>query len=140
MNQFEPAPAAPPTGNRFFFMLAAAGAGFAALYWAALTALTAVGVAAGAGNAAQVIVPCVLIALYAYRGFQLLRGDVAAARRLMLLHVVGSIVTVVQIVMGHGDGIMVVLQGIKVAINVFGGIAAFLAVRSVSTAPAGYRP
>jgi hypothetical protein len=130
MDDFDPEPAAAPAPNRLFHTLAAVGAGFAALYWAALTAMLALAATSGSVSPAQVILPCVLIGLYAYRGFQLLQGNTAAAQRLIWLHVVGGIVAIAQIATG-AQGLFAFLQAFKVAIHIFGGITAFLAARSL---------
>jgi hypothetical protein len=77
----------------------------------------------------QVILPCVLIVLYAVRGVQLWKGDPAAAQRILVLHAVGGILAVVQ--MAGGNPLVMVLQGIKLGIHVFGGVTAHLARRAL---------
>jgi hypothetical protein len=111
------------------FVLAAVGAWLASAYWAALTLLLGVGIAVGSVSGVQVILPCVLIALYAWRGVQLFRGDPAAARRLMWLHGFGGVAALMQIASG-GGGFIVVLQGLKIAIHVFGGVTSYMALRA----------
>jgi hypothetical protein len=122
-------PSAPSsTLNRTPFILAAVGAGLASAYWAALTLLIGLGAALGRGSLVNVFVPCVLIALYAVRGYQIYKGDGSAARRILWLHGVGGIVALMQ--MASGGTILFVLQGIKILIHVFGGVTAYLAWRA----------
>ena len=113
--------------NRTPFILAAAGAWLASAYWAVLTLLIALGVSAGAGSATTLFLPCILIGLYAVRGYQLYRGDRRAASRILWLHGVGAVVAIFQAM----SGILVVMQVIKVAIHVFGGVTALLALRAL---------
>ena len=128
--------AAAATMNRGPFVLAAIGAWFAGAYWAAITLLLTAGVAAGSLSSTQLVLPCILIFLYAFRGYQIFNGDPAAARRVLWLHGVGSIAAILQ--MRSGVGIMVVLQGIKVLIHIFGGITAYLAQRGIAVGPSRY--
>src|SRR5690349_12005718 len=114
--------------NRAPFVLAALGAGLASLYWAAITALIAFGTASGATSGMQLVLPCVLVGLYAMRGFQLFKGDPAAAQRVLWLHGVGGVVAIIQI--ATGDPFIQVLHGIKVAIHVFGAVTAYRAKRA----------
>lgn len=118
------------------FILAAVGAWLAAGYWGLMTALLALGAFLGTTSGAQVILPCVLIALYAFRGFQLLKGDPAAARRILWLHGVGALVAMLQAGGSVMTGAIVLagLQALKVVINVFGGITAYLAMRAYQDA------
>ncbi len=133
-NPYEsPAPGgAPPPGQdqgrRTAFVLAAIGAGLASLYWAAHTLLVGVAIAAGGVSGAQLILPCVLIGLYALRAFQIWKGDAAAARGVLWLHGIGGVMALLQ--MFSGSSFLIVLHGIKVAIHVFGGITALRASRS----------
>jgi hypothetical protein len=122
-------------GNRNLFVLAAIGAGLASLYWAALTLLIGVGVAIGTGSPVQIVLPFVLIALYAVRGYQLFRGDPAAARRILWLHGIGGLAAFVQMV--SAGGFWGALQGVKILIHIFGGVTALLALRSIAS---GQRP
>lgn len=117
---------APP--SRTPFVLAAIGSGVASLYWAGLTLLIALGAAFGSVSAAQIILPCVLIGLYAWRAVQVFKGDPDAGRRLLFLHGIGGISAVLQIV--TGGPLMFVLQGIKLMIHVFGGVTAYMASRA----------
>jgi len=114
--------------NRTPFVLAAVGAGLASAYWAALTLLFAFGAATGTTSPLQVVLPCVLIVLYAMRGLQIFKGSVAAAQRIILLHLIGAIAAGAQ--MSHVPGIFFALNAIKIAINLFGAATAYLAVRS----------
>ena len=114
--------------DRTPFILAAIGAGLASGYWALLTLLIGVGVSAGAGSPAQIILPIILIGLYAFRALKVWRGDAMAARSLLWLHGVGGVVAVTQAM--SFSGIMAVLQGMKLVIHVFGGVTALLAVRA----------
>lgn len=116
--------------QRTIFILAAIGAWIAGAYWAALTLLLGLGVAAGSVSATQIILPCVLIGLYAVRGFQIFKGDPAAARRVLWLHGIGGIVALVQ--MFSGGALLIVLQAFKVAIHGFGAVTAYLAGRALS--------
>ncbi len=109
------------------YVLAGIGSALASLYWGALTLLIAFGVATGSVSGAQLILPAILIALYAMRAFQIFKGDPNAARRVLWLHGVGGVMAIVQ--MASGGPIFIVLQGIKVVIHVFGGITAYLAQR-----------
>jgi hypothetical protein len=135
-NPYEPPVSAPGdplasqlAPNRGPFVLAAIGAGLASVYWAALTLLLMFGAYNGATSPVQLVMPAVLIFLYAQRGYQLYQGDPRAASRILWLHAVGGIIALISI--ATGTGLLQVLHGIKVAIHVFGGIAAYLALRSV---------
>jgi hypothetical protein len=124
---------AAPAGNRTLFVLAAVGAGLASLYWATLTLLIGLGVAIGSGSPVQIILPFVLIVLYAVRGYQLFQGDPLAARRILWLHGIGGLAAFAQ--MASAGGFWGALQGVKIVIHVFGGVMAFLALRSVTASP-----
>lgn len=114
--------------NRTLFVLAAVGAGLASLYWAALTALMALGAAAGSLPTSRIVVPCILIVLYAHRGYRIFTGDAGAARRILWLHGLGMVMAVTQ--MASGDPVVILLHSVKIAIHLFGGITAFLAQRA----------
>jgi hypothetical protein len=136
MNPYTPpgypqATVASPT--RTPFLLAAVGAWLAAAYWAALTLLIGVGAVMGSLSGVQIILPVVLVVLYVLRGTQLFKGDPNAARRILWLHGVGGVVAIVQVI--SGGGLFAILQGIKVAIHVFGGVTAYLAQRSLTRVP-----
>jgi hypothetical protein len=121
------AEAAAPT-NRRLFVLAAIGAGLASVYWAALTLLLGFGAASGSTTGAQVILPCVLVVLYAVRGFKIFKGDRKAARGILWLHGLGALMAILRVL--AGNPITVVLQAVKIAIHVFGGVTAYLAQRA----------
>lgn len=116
-----------PPEDRTMFVLAAIGAGLASVYWAALTLLIGLGAALGSVSMFQVVLPIVLIVLYAVRGFQIFKGDRNAARRILWLHGLGGIAAIMQI--ASGGGFFAVLQGLKIVIHLFGGITAYLAQR-----------
>ena len=128
---YAPPGAAVATVNRGPFILAAVGAWLAGAYWAAITLLLTLGAAAGSVSGAQIILPCVLIALYAMRGYQLFKGDPAAAKRILWLHGVGGVAAIVY--MMSGGAIVMVLNGIKVLIHIFGAITAIMASRAYAT-------
>jgi hypothetical protein len=120
-----PAQGPSPAPSRTLFVLAAAGAFLASAYWAALTLLIGAAAAAGGVSMTQVVLPIVLIALYAVRGFQILKGDVGAARRILWLHGIGALAALVQ--MANGGALLIALQAIKILIHIFGGTTAFMA-------------
>jgi hypothetical protein len=129
--RYDPAGPAPgiaaPAYNRTPFILAAVGAGLASLYWAAMTLLIGLGAALGTGSGVQVILPIVLIVLYAVRGYQLFQGDPSAARRILWLHGVGGAAALLQML--QIGGFFGALQGVKILIHIFGGVTAYLALR-----------
>lgn len=127
MSSYDPDPAA-PVPSKTPFLLAAIGSALAALYWAGLTALIAFAATFGSVSGAQIILPCVLIALYGWRATQIYKGDPDAARKVLWLHGLGGITAVIQI--ATGGPLMFVLQGIKLVIHIFGGITAFNASRA----------
>jgi hypothetical protein len=90
--------------------------------------------AAGSVSATTGIVPLILIVLYAMRGVQLLKGDPNAARRILWLHGIGAVVALMQ--MTSSSGLVFVLQGVKVAINLFGAATAYWAWRTSQRRPA----
>jgi hypothetical protein len=98
------------------------------VYWAALTLLLGAGIASGSVSGVQVFFPCVLVVFYAVRGYQIFKGDPAAARRIVWLHAVGGVAAILQMSSRHG--LVVALNGVKIAIHVFGAITAYLAQRS----------
>jgi hypothetical protein len=123
-----PYPPAGPPADRTMFVLAAVGAGLASAYWAGLTLLIGLGAAYGSVSAVQIILPVVLIVLYAVRGVQIFNGDRAAARRILWLHGFGAVSALLQI--ASGGALFFVLQGIKILIHIFGGITAYLVQKS----------
>ncbi len=116
---------APDRGT--LFLLAGIGSALASLYWGALTLLIFVGVAAGSVSGMQLILPIVLIGLYAVRAFQIFKGDANAAQKVLWLHGVGGAMAVFQML--SGGPMLIVLQGIKVVLHLFGGVTAYLAQR-----------
>lgn len=126
-NPYEPPGFSDPQGppSKTPFVLAALGAFAASLYWAGLTLLIGLGESSGV----QMIMPFVLVGLYAYRGFQVYSGDTGAAQRLLWLHGIGAAMTVFQMMKG-GEGVWILLQGVKVAIHLFGGGAAYFALKA----------
>jgi hypothetical protein len=121
----------PGTKRPIAFVIAAVGAWFAALYWAVLALLMGVSAAIGAASALQVVLPVVLIGLYVVRGLQLFKGDLRAAQRLLWLHGIGGLMAVLSI--SKGGAVFAVVYGIKLAIHIFGGIAAFVAQKEAPT-------
>ena len=117
--------------NRTPFILAAVGAGLTSLYWTALALLIGVAASTGSSNPLQVILPFVLIGLYAYRGYQVFQGEPAAANALLWLHGIGGVVSVMR--MAGGDSIVILLYGIKIALHVFGAATAFWAMKVSTT-------
>ncbi len=110
-------------------LLAALGAWGAAAYWALLTALLAFGAAMGSVGATNLILPVILIALYATRGVQMLKGEARAIRSLLWLHGVGGVVAVMQV--ATSQGFFVALQAVKVVVHVFGIVTVLMARRHV---------
>jgi hypothetical protein len=107
-------------------VLAAVGAFAASAYWGLLTLLLVLATAAGGASATNVVLPVLLIGLYAWRGIQALKGDGAAVRSLLALHGIGGVLALLQLA-GHTDAISLALQGLKVVIHLFGGVMAYLA-------------
>jgi hypothetical protein len=116
--------------NRTPFVLAAVGAWLASLYWAALALLNGLIAAGGAGSGVTVVMPVILIVLYAMRGFQVFQGEPAAARRLLWLHGFGALAALLLAL--SSSGFYAGLQSVKVLIGIFGGVTAFLAQRAVA--------
>jgi hypothetical protein len=114
-------------GGGPMLILAAVGAALASLYWGGMTLLLLLGAITGSTSALQLVLPALLIGLYALRAVQMLRGDVSAANRIVLLHVFGGFMAALSMI--SGGGLLIVLQSIKLAIHVFGGVTAFLASR-----------
>ncbi|MGD0527698.1 MAG: hypothetical protein ABSE49_21375 [Polyangiaceae bacterium] len=129
---YQASPYGVPVANRTPFVLAAAGAWLASAYWAVMTGLLGLGAMLGSGSVAQIILPVVLIGLYAMRGFQIFKGDPNAARRILWLHGIGAVAALIQALgsFATGSALVAGLQGMKVVINVFGGITAYYAYRS----------
>jgi hypothetical protein len=69
------------------------------------------------------------IAFYGSRAYRIFKGDaVSAVRDLVWLHAIGLIAVAIR--MFSGSTLLMVLQGVKIAIHIFGGVAAYLARRS----------
>lgn len=130
MNPFD-APDASASNRKMPNMLAAAGAWLASLYWALLTLLIVFGTIAGTVSALQLVFPAFLIAAYAWRGLQVFQGHDDAAQSLLWLHALGAITAVMTLY--GGGGVIYVLYGIKLAIHVFGGGAAWAVERGVGS-------
>lgn len=134
MNPYEsPGGAGPESigdpARKKIFLLAAVGAGLASLYWAGVTALIGLAVAAtDKVSGVQIILPCVLIGLYALRAFQLWKGNASAARSVLWLHGVGGALALFQL--ASGSSFIIVLNVIKAAIHIFGGITAYRASKA----------
>jgi hypothetical protein len=118
--------------SRTLFILAGVGAFLASAYWALMTLLLVAGMAAGTVSGTTMVFPVILIVLYALRGLQILKGDVAATRRILWLHGVGAVAAVVQ--MMSGNVIVIGMNVIKVCVHIFGGTMAWLAHRSATQA------
>ena len=115
--------------SRTPFILAGIGALAASAYWALLTLLIGVGVSGGGVSPTRIILPIVLIGLYAVRGVQIFRGDARAAASILWLHGVGGVMAVIQ--MASGDPVLIALNAVKLLIHIFGGVTAYLAKKSV---------
>jgi hypothetical protein len=116
--------------NRTPLVLAAVGAWLASLYWAALALRRGLFAAGGAGSGVTVIMPMILVVLYAMRGFQVLQGDPAAARRLVWLHAFGGVAALLLVF--SMSGLDAGLQSVKVLIGIFGCVTAYLAQRAIA--------
>jgi hypothetical protein len=114
--------------NRMPYILAAIGSGIASLYWFGLTALIILGATLGSISPFQIILPVVLIGLYAWRAIQIFKGDPTAAQKVLWLHGFGGVTAIIQL--ASGGPLVFVLQGIKLAIHIFGGVTAYLASRA----------
>ncbi len=102
--------------------LAAIGGFAAAGYWALYTFL----LGASGQSTAQLVLPFILIGLYAYRGYQLLQGNITAANNLMWLHGIGAAVAIYQLTTAVGSPL---LDGVKIAIHLFGFVTALLVIQ-----------
>lgn len=112
------------TRTRTQFLLAGVGACLAALWWGLVAVLAFFGSRTDTPPL-QVVLPVVLVGLYGFRGLQLFKGDVRAAQRLIYLHAVGAVVAILQ--MSSNLQLVVVFNGVKAAINVFGALTAYWA-------------
>jgi hypothetical protein len=118
-------PAPSPEPSRTSFVLAAVGAGLASLYWGGMTLLIGAAASGGQTSPTAVILPMFLIGLYALRAYQIFQGNGSALSSALWLHGIGGVMALVQ--MPSGGPVIMVLQGIKAAIHVFGGVTAYLA-------------
>lgn len=137
-NPYEPpgggyTPAQTTTFNRRPFVLAAIGAWLAALYWLGMTLLLGAAVASGGLGPAQLILPFVLIGLYAHRGWRLYNADPRMIRSILMLHGLGIFASIMQITAAKNE-VVTIMNGVKIAIHVFGMITAFLAKRALDDA------
>lgn len=111
--------------SRMPFVLAGIGALGASAYWGLYTLLVGVAVAGAGASPVRMILPVVLIALYAIRGFQIFKGDARAATSVMWLHGVGGVMAVIN--MASGDPFLIGLNAVKLLIHIFGGATAYMA-------------
>jgi hypothetical protein len=102
--------------------VAAIAAFAAAAYWALLTFLIGI----SGQSPIQMALPFLLIALYAYRGYQLLQGNVTAAQNLMWLHGIGAAVTVFQVVTEVAAPVLLI---VKLVIHAFGLATSIMVVQ-----------
>lgn len=122
--------------NRTPFILAGIGSLLTSAYWGLLTLLIGFAAATGNTSAFQLFFPVILIGLYAVRGVQVMKGDPAAAKRLIWLHGVGAVVGLTQLT--SRESIVVVLYGVKIALHVFGCVTAYLASRAADQSARAY--
>lgn len=122
-----------PHFDRRPFVIAAIGAWLAAAYWLVMTALLGLGMAAGKIGGSQIILPLVLIAMYAHRGYRLFRADAAMVRSIIVLHVLGMVAAVLQINATKND-VIFTMNAVKIGIHIFGVVGALLAKRAIKAA------
>ena len=94
----------------------------------ALASLFGFRVASGAATVPSILMSSVLIVLFTLRGFQLWRGDRSAAKKILFLHA-ADVIGLAQIFLG-GSVLVTILVSIKVALHVFGAIAAYLSMKA----------
>jgi hypothetical protein len=119
----DPQPGMAP--SRTPFLLAGIGALAASAYWALYTGLVGLSVAGAGVSPVRMILPFVLIVLYAVRGFQIFKGDGRAATSILWLHGIGGIMAVIN--MASGDPMIIGLNALKLLIHIFGAVTAHLA-------------
>jgi hypothetical protein len=115
-----------------FVLLAAIGAGLASASWALMTVIMGLALLSpdsATSSPTMMLGPCLLIVLYAWRGIQIYQGDAGALTRILWLHGLGAVMSVVQFV--TGGPLMWLLQGIKISTHIFGLVSAFLARRAL---------
>jgi hypothetical protein len=118
--------------NRTPFIIAAVGSWLASAYWALLTALTFLtAITGGELSGFRALLPLVLIVLYAVRGFGALRGDPRSLNSLTWLHGIGAVATLIN--SRDLSGLALGLNAVKIAINLFGAVSAFMAMRTLQT-------
>ena len=105
--------------------MASLASGITSLYWLALTGLIGLAVSGGGASPGELLVPIILIGLYAVRAVQIWKGNPTALVSALWLHGIGGLMSIVQ--MAKGDAIVLVLYGIKLLIHVAGGVTAFVA-------------
>ena len=120
------------------FLLAALGAWLAAGYWGVTSLLYGASVSNGKSSPVQVIMPLVLVGLYAWRGFQILKGDANAIRRIIWLHLFGGVMAILQIFLIQLP-LVQIIYGVKILIHIFGAITGKLARDKLKSAPT-YEP
>jgi hypothetical protein len=116
-----------PTKRTPAVVATAVSAGLASVYWLLVALLLGFAAKSGATSPLQVILPFVLVALYGYRGLQAWKGDGAAIRNLLFLHVIGGLMAVYQVM--NSAGFAATLNIVKVAIHVLGLVSTGLALR-----------
>ncbi|MBS2032579.1 MAG: hypothetical protein JST54_32195 [Deltaproteobacteria bacterium] len=121
-----PADLEEPSFNRRPFVLAAVASGLASAYWGVLTLLIVLGAGAGNMSPLNVVLPILLIFLYAQRAMRVFNGDRSAASRLIGLHLIGGLMTVMRLAAGG----FLVLYVIKLVIHIFGALTAYSASRA----------
>lgn len=122
--------------SRTPFILAGIGAVVASAYWAAVT--VALWTASASRFGFHVVIPCVLMGLCAVRGFQVLKGDFAAAKKLLWIHCLAGALVLTLFEVVSGGTLFIVLQGVRFdlngkvvggAIHVFGALTAYVVAR-----------
>ena len=133
----DPNPYAPPGNDvaldarartKTLFFFAGGAAWLAAVWWAVVAAVTLFAVSAGNITPLFLVLPLFLVVAYAVRGAQIMKGDVRAAQRILLLHAVGAVAAILQL--SSRRDIVVILNGVKVAIHLLGIGSAYWARRT----------
>jgi hypothetical protein len=121
-----------PAALRSRLTWAAVASGAASIYWALLTLLTARVVASKELSATQLVFPVILVGLYAFRAIQTYRGNAQAVVSLLYLNGLGAIISLYN--MRGATQVVIVLQGVKVLIHIFGLITAWRARQAFARA------
>ena len=121
-----PADIGEPTFSRRPFVLAAVASGLTSAYWSVLTLLILIGAGSADLSPVQVVLPLILIFLYAQRAMRVFNGDRSAANRLIGLHLIGGLMTVMRLAAGG----FIVLYVIKLVIHIFGALTAYWASKT----------